>query len=367
MRKKIALLIMVFVIALAGCSDTGVADTGRSEKEYEENEGKTGRDRNDNQESSGQESNQSSENGSFDEQGASTGTYSTDNNNFYGEWLEPGEVGAMYQGASEYIVAIFNADGALDHFKEYSNTNELLWSCDWQIADERGQEHEYCVGFANSYVYEGERYYTDEIYRKYDLDYCLEWPFEYYENDSLFPERNQQYVTVNANEFVLWWRSMKYVEEYKYYYELEDRHYEYVTSSGAMPTFEAGSSYDDTQTYRTEMEVLQANYILLENGSIVNPNQAIYLDQFETAVFVVGDVNPDEAVWYAGLGGIGNYSVAMDFDPTWAYEGTVHLGDTIPLSKYMGFFRDGDNDTFTMELRGENSMTDYEYNFPVIK
>lgn len=362
------MMAVVLGMVSAGCSDTGVADNNeRSEKEYEESGRQNDKEVNDNVESQGTERNQNAETGAHDEQGASTVTYNTDNNRFYGEWLEPGEVGAMYQGASEYIVAIFNAGGALDHFKEYSNTNELLWSCDWQIIDERGQEHEYCVGFADSYVSDGKRYYTDEIYRKYNLDYCLEWPFEYYENDSLFPERNQQFVTVNANEFVLWWRSMKYVEEYKFYYEFEDRHYEYVKSSGAVPSFSAGASQDDTQVYQTDTEVLQANYILLESGSIVNPNQAIYLDQFETAVFVVGNVNPDEEVWYAGLGGIGYYYAEQDFDPTWAYEGTVHLGDTIPLSKYMGFFMGGDNDTFTMELRGENSMTDYEYNFPVIR
>lgn len=160
---------------------------------------------------------------------------------------------------------------------------------------------------------------------------------------------------------------MKYVEEYKYYFEFEDRHYEFVKSSGAMPSFTVGSSYDEPQTYQTDIEILEANYILLESGSIVNPNQAIYLDQFETAVFVVGNVNPEEAVWYAGLGGIGYYYAEQDFDPTWAYEGTVSLGATIPLSKYAGFFLNQENDTFTMELRGVDTQTNYEYNFPIIR
>lgn len=155
---------------------------------------------------------------------------------FYGEWLDDGQCGIKYQGSDGYIIAIFNADGILDHFKEFDNSGDLQWSCDWYFYDERDQEHSFCIGYEHSEVIDGKTSYYDSIFADYDLDYCLEWPNEYYENDGLFAERNQQYVTVDSGTFTLWWRSMIYLDEYTYYYEFEDRNFSFSESSGKVPS-----------------------------------------------------------------------------------------------------------------------------------
>ena len=212
------LLTLAFLLGLASCggakesgAEKDIASAGKSvEKTAEASLGAEGSENS--QQGDAQNENQSG-GVSNDHRVIST------NGMFYGEWLAEGQYGIKYRGSDGYIVAIFNGDGSLDHFKEYDTTGDLTWSCDWEFYDVRNEEHEYCVGYNHTT--------GENIMRTYDLDYELIWPMEYDEYQPDLVAVNQQFVTVMGDVFTLWWRSWHNSED-GYYYKFEDRNFSKV-------------------------------------------------------------------------------------------------------------------------------------------
>lgn len=114
-------------------------------------------------------------------------------------------------------------------------------------------------------------------------------------------------------------------------------------------------------------KTMAGGYVLLADGTKVMPGGSISLSDFDAAVFIVSTGNTEQ-LWYTAVACLGPYYMAEDPEVNWAYEGKVAADGSIPLSMYKGIMQyDPVYDYLAIEMRGVNSMTDYELNFHVNK
>lgn len=146
------------------------------------------------------------------------------------KWIAEDEYAVLYENANGTIVAIFKKENDLLVEFDQTQDGDLVWKCDWDVTDVRGEEHEFIVGY--EYHDAENDTYSDPIYACWDLDFELGWPMGYYDDMS---DKNQQYVTVKGNNFNLIWAEKHTLAQYYYYWERIDNVYTQVDTYGINP------------------------------------------------------------------------------------------------------------------------------------
>ena len=122
------------------------------------------------------------------------------------------------------------------------------------------------------------------------------------------------------------------------------------SSDSSSNSSSSGSTSSENSSVDSSSDSSAGGYMILANGSVVQPESTIKVADLNGAVFVVPG---NETVWFAEVVSQGRYRVNEDPEPNWAFYAKYNPGDKISLTSFATYFGNGSPyDYLALEFRG---------------